>query len=269
MNLRFESRLALVTGADSGIGHSTAQTLAAEGARVIMTDIDEAKLDSSLGKLKKAVPNGDVFAFAADLTSTADVERLYSQCRELGHVSVVAHLAGARGAAGDFLTLSDDDWRETVEIDLLGAVRVCRTFIPDMLEQSYGRIVLTASENAVQPYIEESPYNACKAGIINLGKCLSKAYGKRGVHVNVVSPAFIETPMTDAMMEERAEEKGVSVEEAVQGFLTEHRPGITLQRRGQPQEVANVIAFLCSDAARFVDGSNYRVDGGSAQTAFS
>lgn len=118
------------------------------------------------------------------------------------------------------------------------------------------------------PYVEETPYNAAKAGIINLTKGLSKAYGKNGVHVNVVSPAYIKTPMTDAMMEARAQELDTNVEGAVESFLEDERPGITLERRGRPQEVANVIAFLCSNLATFVDGSNYRVDGGAVGTAF-
>ena len=114
---------------------------------------------------------------------------------------MLAHLAGARGAAGDFLELTDEGWLETLDTDLMSAVRVCRAFIPGMRERGYGRIVLTASENAIQPYVEETPYNAAKAGVINLTKGLSKAYGKDGVHVNVVSPAYVKTPMTDAMME--------------------------------------------------------------------
>ncbi len=107
----------------------------------------------------------------------------------------MAHLAGARGAAGDFLELSDEGWLETLNADLMSAVRLCRAFIPGMLGRGYGRVVLTASENAIQPYSEETPHNAAKASIVNLGKGLSKAYGKDRVHVSVVSPAYVKTPI--------------------------------------------------------------------------
>lgn len=93
---------------------------------------------------------------------------------------------------------------ETLNVALMGAVRACRAFMPGMKGRGYGRIVLTASENAVQPYVEKTPYNASEAGIANLGKGLFMAYGKEGVHVNVVSPAYVKTPTTDAMMEEPA-----------------------------------------------------------------
>ncbi len=268
MDLAFNGRLAVVTGADSGIGLHTAMTLAAEGAKLLLSDLDEDALETALKRVKEHAPDAEVFTVAADLTRPADVAKLRDAADEHGGAAVLAHLAGARGAAGDFLELTDEGWLETLDADLMSAVRVCRAFIPGMRERGYGRIVLTASENALQPYIEETPYNAAKAGVINLTKGLSKAYGKDGVHVNVVSPAYVETPMTDAMMEARAEELGVNVEEAVESFLEEERPGITVKRRGKPQEVANVVAFLCSDLAAYVDGSNYRVDGGAVQTAF-
>lgn len=128
--------------------------------------------------------------------------------------------------------------------------------------------MLIASENALQPYIEESPYNACKAAVINLTKTLSRAYSRHGVLINCVSPAFIATPMTDAMMEQKAEEEGISKEAAIQQFLKTDRPNIVFDRRGKPEEVAAVIAFLCSGQASYITGSNFRVDGGSVSTAF-
>jgi 3-oxoacyl-[acyl-carrier protein] reductase len=147
-------------------------------------------------------------------------------------------------------------------------VRMCRAFIPHMLDKGWGRIITISSENALQPYEEESPYNACKAGVINLTKCLSRAYSKDGLLINCVSPAYIETPMTDAMMEQLAEERGTSMDEAVKWFLDNKRPHIAVKRRGKPKEVAAVIAFLCSEQASYVNGSNYRVDGGAVETAF-
>ena len=126
--------------------------------------------------------------------------------------------------------------------------------------------MFVASEDAVQPYDDELPYCAAKAGILALAKGLSRSYAGEGLLVNAVSPAFIATPMTDAMMDQRAEERGTSKDEAIASFLDEERPYMELDRRGEPDEVAAVIAFLCSDRASFVNGSNHRVDSGSVAT---
>jgi 3-oxoacyl-[acyl-carrier protein] reductase len=171
--------------------------------------------------------------------------------------------AGITGATGDFMDISDDDWHEAIEVDLMAAVRVCRTFIPLMQKSGWGRVILVTSEDAVQPYTDEMPYCAAKAGLLNFAKNLSKAYAKDGVLVNSVSPAFIATPMTDAMMEQRAKKLGVSFDEAIASFLKQKRPHLELQRRGKAQEVAAVITFLCSQLSSFILGANYRVDGGS------
>ncbi|MFI2741130.1 SDR family NAD(P)-dependent oxidoreductase [Zhouia sp. PK063] len=268
MDLNIKNKIALITGADSGIGFETAKILAGEGARVIISDMDEKKLDQALTKLEKYATN-EIIGIQADLTKPEEIEALHQQIKITeGTVDMLINCAGARGAAGSFLELTDDDWMKTIEVDLMAAVRLTRKFIPDMQESGWGRIVLISSENAFQPYVEESPYNACKAAIINLAKCLSRAYGKDGVLVNTVSPAYIETPMTDAMMDELAKERNCSVEEAVEWFLENKRPHIEVERRGQPKEVANVISFLCSDLSSYVNGSNYRVDGGSVASAF-
>ena len=270
MNLGIENKIALIIGSDSGIGLATAKTLAAEGCTLILSSRSEEKLKLAKQEILKVNDQAAVYYHVCDIIKNAEVADLAEYTdRNFGGVDIVVNSAGARGAAGDFLELTDDDWHETIDVDLMGAVRICRAFIPQLKKKGWGRIVLIASENAYQPYEEESAYNACKAAIINLSKCLSRSYGKDGILVNSVSPAYIETPMTDAMMEELAKEKNISVEEAVEWFLKNKRPHIEVQRRGQPDEVAAVITFLCSEKASFVNGSNYRVDAGSVESAFS
>lgn len=262
MDLGIDGRIALVTGADSGIGLASARELLAEGARVVLTDVDQRRLDDAVGQLA-----GDVFAVRADLTVPDDVARLGREVRDrLGDPEILVHAAGVTGPQGPFEELDDEAWRTTLDVDLLAAVRVVREFVGPMRVAGRGRIVLLASEDAVQPYVDELPYCVAKAGIRVLAKGLSKAYGPEGVLTNAVSPAFVETPMTDAMMEERARERGTDVDEAVESFLTEMRPGIALGRRGRPEEVAAVVALLCSARASFVNGSDYRVDAGSVIT---
>lgn len=269
MELNIKDKIAVITGADSGIGLETAKILAKAGAKVVLADLEEQSLSGAKQKLLDEVPGALVKDITVDLSDNQSVLQLAGKVKqEFGPAHILINCAGARGAAGDFLTLSDDDWQQTIDVDLLGAVRLCRAFIPQLQENNWGRVILVASENAYQPYEEESPYNACKAGIINLSKCLSRSYSKDGLLFNCVSPAFIETPMTDAMMEELAKERGSTVDEAVQWFLKNKRPNLAVGRRGKPEEVANVIAFLSSELASFVNGSNYRIDGGAVESAF-
>lgn len=270
MDLKIRGKIALITGADSGIGFNTAFLLAKEGATIIITDLDTDKLKASKEKLVSLLGQDQaITAIAADIRNNESVLELEKKVEELyGRLDILVHCAGARGAADGFLNLSDDDWMETIQVDLMGAVRVCRAFIPQLIKHNWGRLVLVSSENAFQPYVDESPYNACKAAIVNLSKCLSRAYSKEGVTINCVSPAFIDTPMTDTMMKELATKKGVSIEEAVEKFAKENRPHIAMQRRGETEEVASTIAYLCSDKASFINGSNYRIDGGSVESAF-
>ncbi len=269
MKLGIEGKTAVITGGDSGIGLATAKILASEGANIILSDIKQDSLDKAAEELRAYAANAKIIAQAADLSNYDSVLKLAEVAdKEFGGANILINCAGARGAAGDFLTLTDEDWQKTIDTDLMGAVRVCRAFIPQLQKNGWGRVVLVASENAFQPYEEESPYNACKAGIINLSKCLSRAYSNDGLLFNCISPAFIETPMTDAMMDERAKNEGTSREEAVKSFLKSDRPNLEVGRRGTAEEVANVIAFLSSELASFVNGSNYRVDGGSVESAF-
>ncbi|MCO8163993.1 SDR family oxidoreductase [Pseudomonas sp. 21LCFQ010] len=261
MDLAIKGRVALISGASGGIGLATARLLSEEGVHLVLTDKDTDELHKACAGLP-----GEPLLWAADMTNQKQVDQLVQHAiARFGQVDIVVHTAGVTGAKGDPLELSDDDYLEAWETDFFSAVRVARATIPAMRSRNWGRFVCITSENAVQPYWEEAVYNTAKAALAAFMKNLSYQEAKDGVLCNTVAPAFIETGMTDGMMEKRAEELGVSFEEAVESFLEEERPGIVQKRRGQPQEVAAAIAWLVSDRASFVNGSNLRVDGGSVQ----
>lgn len=264
MDLGLAGRTALVTGGDSGIGWATARLLLDEGATVVISDRDEGKLSAAAAELDAA--DGRLHAFAADVTARASLERLRDDIHTaVGEIDILVQSAGVTGAQGLFHEIDEAGWRETLDVDLLGPVLLTQIFLPD-LRRGWGRLVYLVSEDAVQPYDDELPYCAAKAGVLAMAKGLSRTYASEGLLVNCVSPAFIHTPMTDAMMRKRADERGTDVDEAIASFLDEERPHLELRRRGEPEEVASVIAFLCSERASFVVGSNYRVDGGSVAT---
>jgi NAD(P)-dependent dehydrogenase (short-subunit alcohol dehydrogenase family) len=262
MDLGISGRTALISGADSGIGWETARILLSEGVRVVLTDLDQKRLDAAAKSL--GAPEGYVFAFAADVTKVDSLAKMRDQVLDaVGDIDILVQSSGITGAQGLFHEIDDAGWTNTLEVDLMGPVRLVSAFLPSLRKGGWGRIVLMASEDGVQPYADEIPYCSAKAGVLALMKGLSRTYAQEGLLVNSVSPAFIHTPMTDAMMEKRAKELGSDIDEAITSFLDEERPYMALKRRGEPQEVAAVVAFLCSEQASFVNGANYRVDSGA------
>lgn len=265
MDLGISGRTAVVTGGAGGIGRHVTKLLLEEGAQVVMVDKDKDELKEAVAWLPDGLPVP--LTVPCDLSSDAAAQQLATTVADLaGEVDILVNGAGITGATGAFHEISDDDWVEAITTNLLSAVRVTRAFLPSLRHGGWGRIVYVNSEDAVQPYADELPYCASKAGLLSFARGLARAYADDGLLVNSVSPAFIETPMTDAMMEKRADENDTSVEEAIASFLAEERPYMELGRRGRPDEVAAVVVFLCSALASFVNGANYRVDSGSVAT---
>lgn len=254
MDLGLAGRSALVTGAAGGIGRATAAVLAEEGVRLTLTDLDVGSIETFAGSY-------DARAVAGDLGTVEGVDRLVDEVGD--GFDILVHGTGVTGAKGDPLTMADEDWDEAWRIDFLSAVRLARRLGPPMIGRGWGRMVFVTSENVAQPYADETVYNAAKSALLSFAKSVAMAHAAEGLLVNCVAPAFVETPMTDQMMDQRAEERGSSRAEAVETFLEEERPFLALRRRGRPEEVAPVIALLCSERASFVVGSNWRVDGGS------
>ncbi|MFD2191727.1 SDR family NAD(P)-dependent oxidoreductase [Pistricoccus aurantiacus] len=265
MDLGLQGRTALVTGADSGIGLATVKLLLAEGATVVMSDIDQQALEAAATTLD--AQEGRLHAFAADITSTSSVKALKEQVFDaVGEIDILVQGAGIHGPDGLFHEIDEEGWQQTLDVNLMGHVRVLQAFLSDLRSGGWGRLVFVSSEDAVQPYDDELPYCASKAAILSVARGLSRTYAKEGLLVNTVSPAFIATPMTDEMMDKLAKQRSISRDEAIQAFLEEERPFMELGRRGEPEEVAAVITFLCSDRASFVNGANYRVDSGAVAT---
>ena len=256
MDLGLKGKVALVTGGSKGIGKAVAMEFAREGCRVVISARSKEELEKTAEEIRQAVDSAEVFAVAADVTDASEVERLVEEATaRFGTVEVLVNNAGGVGRRVPFHELSDNEWLEILDLNLISAVRVTRAVLPYMRDQGWGRIINIGSESGHQPDAVKPHYNASKAALVNLTKGLSKAYGKEGILVNIVSPATTITPAVERIISEEAESEAA--------FVEENRPNIVAGRLGRAEEVAAVIAFLASERASFVAGSNYRVDSNS------
>jgi 3-oxoacyl-[acyl-carrier protein] reductase len=240
-------KVAIVTGAASGMGRATAELFAAEGARVALLDRDAARLSEVADAI--AASGGEALPVAIDLGDLASIPSVVQQVRDaLGPVDIVVNNAGIPSGttfdADDF----DDVWRRTFTINLDAQVAMIRACLADLLRDGSGRIVNIASTEALGATPRTAPYTASKTAVIGLTRSLAVELGRRGVTANCVCPGPIRTAMTAAIPDEAKE--------------TFARRRVPVGRYGEPEEVAHVILSLVLPASSYLNGAVIPVDGG-------
>jgi NAD(P)-dependent dehydrogenase (short-subunit alcohol dehydrogenase family) len=244
---RFADRVAIVTGAGSGIGRETAHRLAAEGARVVVADRDGERAGEVAHEI--AAAGGTAIATRTDVSVAGEVAAMAATAREsLGPVDLLVNNAAiARG--DDLLAIDEATWDEELAVDLKAAFLCAREVLPDMIERRRGAIVNVTTVNALSALGYEA-YSAAKAGLVSLTRSLAVRYGRYGVRANAVAPGTVRT----AIWRERLEKDPQVFEKLA--------PWYPLGRVGEPEDIAPAILFLASDEAAWITGVVLPVDGG-------
>jgi NAD(P)-dependent dehydrogenase (short-subunit alcohol dehydrogenase family) len=242
----FANQVALVTGGASGIGEACVRTFAAGGAKVVVVDMDEESGEKVAAAVKEL--GGEALFLRVDVSDPSAVEQMVADAvAAFGRLDIAVNNAGIGGEANHVADYGIEGWRRVIDVNLNGVFYCMRFEIPQMLGQGGGAIVNMASILGSLGFATAPAYVAAKHGVVGLTKTAALEYAKQDVRINTVGPGFIKTPLLDVL------------DEAAQTYLAGlHAMG----RMGEAQEVADLVAYLCSEKASFVTGGYYLVDGG-------
>jgi len=257
MDIDLKGRTALVTGSTGGIGYAVAAALAALGATVAVNGRTAERVEAAVGRLTAERPGGRFRAAVGDVSSEAGTADLLAA---LPAVDILVNNAGIFEPK-PFFEIDDADWRRVFEVNVMSGIRLSRAYGPAMVAAGWGRIVFVASESAINIPQEMVHYGTTKTAQLAVARGLAETVGGSGVTVNSVLPG---PTLTEGVAEflKSMGGAGEDLEEVGRAFIRDNRPTSLLGRLARPEEVANMVAYLCSPAASATTGAALRVDGG-------
>jgi NAD(P)-dependent dehydrogenase (short-subunit alcohol dehydrogenase family) len=262
MNYQLENKRALVSGSTKGIGFATALALAREGAQVILSGRTDASVAEATGRLKAELPSAQVLGFAGDLSKPDAVTALVSRYPD---IDILVNSLGIFDPK-PFEDIPDEDWQRFFEVNVMSGVRLSRAYLPGMKLRNWGRVVFISSESAIQIPVEMIHYGTTKTAQLALSRGLAESCAGTGVTVNSVLPGPTRSEGINEFVSKLS--GGESFAAFEKTFFEQARPSSLLKRFISPEEVANMVAYVCSAAASATTGAALRVDGGVVRSAF-
>ena len=258
MDYQLKNKRAFISGSTKGIGFAIAQTLAHEGAEVIINGRSQDSVDEALAKLKNGQKGAKISGIACDFSKTEEIENLL---KKLGPVDILVNNVGIFKQQ-DFTDIPDEDWLRFYEVNVMSGVRLSRALLPHMLEQDWGRIIFISSESAINIPKEMIHYGMSKTAQLAVSRGIAELTKSTHVTVNSVLPG----PTLSEGVKEMADiSDAASKAKAEEHFFNEARPTSIIQRFIEPQEVANLVAYVASPLSAATNGAALRVDGGVAK----
>ncbi|MCD9017713.1 SDR family oxidoreductase [Parachryseolinea silvisoli] len=254
MKNSLKGQVALVTGGTKGIGKAIADKLGSAGAQVVVT-------------ARTAPKEGKYHFIAADLFQPESADAIAKEILEkYGSVDIIVNNAGANlSPGGGFNTLADEHWFNDWQLNFMSVVRINKALLPAMIKQKSGVIINISTGAAKQPIWQMTmSYSSAKAALNAYSKALANELGPVGIRVNVVSPGVVKTPLMLEFIENLAKSSASTAEEAFNAVMD--KVGVPMGRMAEPEEIANLVAFLVSTEAKYITGINYSVDGGASPT---
>jgi len=262
LDLKLTGKTALVTGSTAGIGFGIARRLLQEGASVVINGRTEARINSALDQLRRAIPDCTVQGCAADFADADAVQHLLD---EHDSIDILINNVGIFSPK-PFAEITDEEWLHFFEVNVLSGVRLSRHYLPRMLDQNWGRIIFISSESGIQIPVEMVHYGTTKTAQLGVSRGLAQQTAGTNVTVNTVIPGSTRSEGSEKFISDLAQDRGLSKEDVEREFFEKIRPTSLLERFATIDEVATFVTYLASPLAAANNGAALRVDGGTVST---